>query len=480
MPPQSLAPIQKGSAILIAFSGGADSRALLHRLALFCKNTRAPLFAAHVNHGIRGDEAISDRDFCVRTAAEYGVECFVLDADVPAIARGSGESIETAARRVRYEFFERLMREHDIPLLATAHNADDCLETLIFNIARGTGLRGIASIPPCRRLGDGYVIRPLLGAAKSDILAYCEFNRLEYVIDSTNTDTAYSRNLIRHKIIPLLEELNPGLRANAARLAATARESCDFIDGIAAEAITEVAGENRVAGDSLAGSVGFDDGVPLERIAALHPAVRSRAVSLLCERERGITLEQKHINDITWLILRGVNGSSVSLPGRTRAKIADCRLKFCDDPRKKRDVKSEKFSTPLSVGENELPRGRIVLTPVAPPPKQNRTTCAADTLIIPCALLPLTARSIAEGDTIRQGGMTKKVRRLLAAAGIPAEARHLHPIVWGADGSIVWIPGVAVRDGINNETDSGCEDLSGIGGSGGGPVSGCRAVYYIK
>ena len=180
-PPHVLSHMPSDSPILLALSGGADSRALLSLLCEYCRESGAPLYAAHVNHMIRGNDAVRDRDFCRDICHDSGVECFTLDCDVPAIARERGIGIEQAAREVRYEFFMSLMREHGIPILATAHNADDLLETLVFNISRGCGLRGIGSIPEAREFGDGVLIRPLLHASKDDIIEYCRGNGLDFV-----------------------------------------------------------------------------------------------------------------------------------------------------------------------------------------------------------------------------------------------------------------------------------------------------------
>lgn len=142
----------------------------------------------HVNHGIRGEEAIRDREFCRGFCRDRGIPFFCLDADVPAM-RQQGESLETAARRVRYGYFAAVMGEQDYPLLAVAHNADDNLETVLFRICRGTGLRGLCGIPPVRAFGSGYLVRPLLGVSREEILRYLGERELSYVTDSTNEET---------------------------------------------------------------------------------------------------------------------------------------------------------------------------------------------------------------------------------------------------------------------------------------------------
>ena len=318
-PPHVLSHMPPDTPILLALSGGADSRALLSLLYEYCRGTGARLYAAHVNHMRRGEDAVRDRDFCAEVCRALGVECFTLDCDVPALARERGIGIEQAAREVRYEFFERLMCEHSIPILATAHNADDVLETLVFNISRGSGLRGVGSIPEAREFSGGILIRPLLHASKDDIVEYCKQNRLDFVTDATNTDDIYSRNYIRMHIVPRLKQLNSGVLANTARLCSAARLDEDFMQ-------TQV--EQYFASAR-------DDANLLSSLRALHPALLTRVLSrLYSDASGGKVAEQTHIAALCELIDRGVGNSALSLPGLIRAQIKNKRLIFVPDPRK--------------------------------------------------------------------------------------------------------------------------------------------------
>ena len=310
-PPHELSRMAKHTPILLALSGGADSRALLHLLSLYCRESGAPLYAAHVDHMIRGDDAARDREFCQELCKSYGVECFVLQCDVPARARETGLGLEETARQVRYEFFESLMREKNIPILATAHNADDALETLIFNISRGCGLRGICSIPETRPFAEGILIRPLLRTSKADIVSFCEQNKLIFVTDGTNADDTYSRNYIRLHIIPELKQLNAGVLKNVARLYGAARQDLDYIES-EVEKYFSREGENA---NSLAS------------LRTLHPALLCRVLGELYSRASGG-------GKVAELVERGVGNSSVSLPCLIRAQIKNKRLIFVPDPRK--------------------------------------------------------------------------------------------------------------------------------------------------
>jgi tRNA(Ile)-lysidine synthase len=194
---------------LVAFSGGADSRLLLELTVRALaerdgEEGKRQVVAAHLHHGIRGEEADRDLAFCMQVCAELGVELVWEKVDVPTLAAESGEGLETVARRVRYEFFQRTMAERNIPVLMTAHHADDNLETVLERLLRGTGTRGMGGIPPIRTMASDSrfpvtaLYRPLLEMTRREILAACEEMELEYVTDSTNLEDGCIRNRIRH------------------------------------------------------------------------------------------------------------------------------------------------------------------------------------------------------------------------------------------------------------------------------------------
>ena len=225
--PCKLANTEPDTKVLLAFSGGADSMVLLDMMQKEYPNT--PILLAHVNHGIRGMEALRDRDFCESVAKERGLEIAFLDVDVPTLAKERGQSLEEAAREVRYAFFTDLMREREIPLLLTAHHADDHLETVLFRLSRGTGLSGLCGIAPIRSFGEGYLVRPLLGFTKKEILQYCKEQGLDFVTDSTNADTTYARNRIRADVLPVMEDLYADVSHRAVRMSVEFAEDDDLL-----------------------------------------------------------------------------------------------------------------------------------------------------------------------------------------------------------------------------------------------------------
>ncbi len=190
--------------IVAAVSGGADSMALLHLLVQLRVTWSYQLVVAHVHHGIR-ETATRDAELVRQMAAHYKCTFVLKKVNVPEAAKTSGESVETTARRLRYEQLMEVAATYESPIIATAHHMDDQAETVLDRLLRGTGLQGLAGILPLRKLQGVYVIRPLLQVAKKDLLEYAKQHSLPYEEDETNTLLDYRRNRIRHELIPHLE-----------------------------------------------------------------------------------------------------------------------------------------------------------------------------------------------------------------------------------------------------------------------------------
>ncbi len=214
--------VEPGSALLVAFSGGADSTALL---VAACKAGYS-VKALHCNFHLRGDESDRDENFCRQVAAKLGVELSVHHFDVASRVAQTGESVEMAARELRYDWFAREHQSSAAPLL-TAHHSGDNVETFFLNLLRGSGLRGLAGIPEKR----GYILRPFLGVPKEDMLAYLAAHDVDYVTDSTNLKSDFRRNMLRLEIIPDIERRFPGAVEAVERSVANLRRDLDLLNG---------------------------------------------------------------------------------------------------------------------------------------------------------------------------------------------------------------------------------------------------------
>ena len=453
-------------AYLVALSGGADSRLLLE-LSVRALLEREPgmavgkrIMAAHLHHGIRGEEADRDEAFCRRLCDKLGIPLMVEHADVPALAAESGESIETVARQVRYDFFIRCMQAHGISALLTAHHADDNLETVLDRLLRGSGTKGMGGIPPVRVIGRSHdgseltVIRPLLEWTRRDILEACKEMELDYVTDSTNLETAYTRNRIRHTVIPALEAVaGEGVPQRAAtRLSHAAREDEDCLMGLAEE---QVKSHLSPAGDGLL----------LESLQTRHPAISKRMMAILYERvtaesnphDGSGTLAATHLEALCELVQKGVAESSVSLPRGTQARLRDGWL-YIRPAEDFHDPTPPTGPLPLSEGYTEWGRDVTVLLEGAPsplPPLEGEDVWAS--AVFPAELkLPLMARAREPGDTILSHGMTKKLKKLLCDTDIPLHLRHRIPLICLPDGTPLWYPGAAFRDGFPAPKEGAC------------------------
>lgn len=219
----------KGERLLVGLSGGADSAALL--LCLY--ELGYDICACHVNHCIRGEEADRDQHFCEELCRSLGIEIAVKRVDVPAYCRVNPVSEEEGARLLRYKALQKINADK----ICTAHNLDDCLETTLFNLARGSGLKGIASIPPVR----DNIIRPLIECSRADIENFLSEKGQRFVTDSTNLLDEYSRNKLRHNVVPVLREINPSVMDTFAKTLGFLREDSAFLEKLSDDAFEKVA-----------------------------------------------------------------------------------------------------------------------------------------------------------------------------------------------------------------------------------------------
>ena len=278
----------RSARLVCAVSGGADSMCLVHLV----RAEGYDVTAAHFEHGIRGAESLRDAAFVESWCREQGIPFVLGRGDAPAYARENGLSLEEAARKLRYAFLFRTAKALGADCILTAHNRDDNAETLLFNLTRGAGTAGLGGIPAQR----GLLRRPLLQVSRAEIEAYLERNHVPYVEDSTNRSDDYTRNQIRHRIVPLLRELNPRFDEAAARTARLARQDEDCLNALAEEFIR----------DNLR-----EDSLPLTALSALHPAIASRVLRTLLPGQSMERIEAA---------LRFIESSEygvLELPGRT-------------------------------------------------------------------------------------------------------------------------------------------------------------------
>lgn len=294
-----------GSRVLCAVSGGADSMCLVHWLWSRREALGIRVLAAHYEHGLRGEESLRDAAFVENWCRERGIECAVAHGDAAAYAREKRLSVEEAARELRYAFLERTAEELGCTHIATAHNADDNAETMLFHLCRGSGTAGLRGIPPVR----GKIIRPLLGCTRAQVEAYLQENQIPHVEDSSNLSDEYSRNRIRHRVMPVLRDLNPAFAQAAGRTAELLRQDEECLDALTGDFL-----QKHWDGESL----------PAQALAALPRAIASRALRKLC----GAELSMVHV-EAALALAEGSGLKYADLPGR-RIRREQGRLYFSD------------------------------------------------------------------------------------------------------------------------------------------------------
>jgi len=234
--------------MVVAVSGGPDSVALLRALLVLRRSSPPPpLVLAHLNHQLRGSESDADEAFVrdlhssLVTAGHEAVRLCCERIDVSAVAVAEGANLEDAARRVRYDWLARVAREHSVGIVATGHTADDQAETVLHRLLRGAGLQGLRGIAGRRPLVEGVeVVRPLLDVTRAEVLSFLEAEGQSWRRDSSNDDPRFTRNRIRHELLPhLAEQYNPAVREVLARLARQAEEAHEELETAAVALLAE-------------------------------------------------------------------------------------------------------------------------------------------------------------------------------------------------------------------------------------------------
>ncbi len=430
--------------VLVGYSGGADSSALLYAMQKYCNEHSLYLHALHVHHGIRGEEADRDAEHCRLTCERLGIDFTLERADIPALAKERGKGIEETARDFRYEAFVRCISAHPrLDCAATAHNADDNAETVLFNLARGSGSAGLCGIPPVRYHNGVRIIRPLIFASKKEITDYCEENGIQYIFDSTNNDTAYTRNYIRHEILPRMEHLNPSFLSSVARMTRHLNKEREF---------------SELCADEFLDKYGDSDGIPVSEISSLHTALASRVIVKMFSRVSNATLEGVHVDAVLSLVQTAREGACLSLVGGMNAFIKNGRLFFgIAEKREKPD-----YCTELTTGVNLFEDGRFAIFMIPDGKistdlqKDNETLKNIYKLSIHTHLnfdtinRVLIARSRHDGDSYVFGGMTRKLKKLYNDRALPLEIREMLPVICDSEG-IVWVPGFQPADRVRSD-----------------------------
>ena len=407
---QRFGMLQSGS-VLLALSGGADSMSLLHVLLSLREELGFTLEAAHVNHSLRGAESDEDEAFVRKMCAQWNVPLHVLHADVKSEAAKSGEGLEACGRRIRYAFFDTLPCGE----IATAHTADDNAETVLLHLVRGSGLAGLCGIAPRR----GKLVRPLLYCSREQVEAYCQEHDIPFVTDSTNLSDDYTRNRVRHLIIPPLREINPAVTDAITRCAETLRAENDFLDSET---------------DALLAGAAVPFGYKAAALLKAHPALRERAVQKILSEAMWAFPQKHHVQLVSALL---ETGGSV----QTEQNVTVCvygGILYLDKPLR------PAWTAPVENGEAALPFGSAKIQILDAKNIQNvHKRDLANCLCCDTIHSSLFFRSRMPGDCMTRANSLcrKPMKQLLSELGVPAPYRMDVPVL--TDGErILWAEGV--------------------------------------
>ena len=456
------AMIENGETVIVAVSGGADSLALLYGLHALRTQLNCQLHVAHLNHCLRSD-ADADADFVQQHATNLELPCTIERAEVPLLMKRWKLSVEASARRARYQFYEDVCTQIRATKVALGHHRDDTAETVLMNLIRGSGTTGLKGIAPVR---DVKFIRPLAGFTRQQIEVFLTSMGLVPRQDSTNTDTRYFRNRIRHELIPLLEtDYNPNIKAGLSRTADVLGAEAEYLDKVAREAFEAcwIQDSTEVETPIKSGSIVLD----IAKLQQYHIAVQRRVLRQCFSKMLGYTndLYFTHCEAMLNLIEGDSPNAVLALPNNLRFRRVYQYLIFEVNAgsRSPVPVETENFAYLLAVpGKVSIPTIKAEITvelgnirsreaPALPDGKfeavfdyeklkEMFANSSSETL-------PLTVRNRRQGDRFQPYGMrgTKKLKDFLMDAKVPRYERNSVPLLV-CGGEILWIVGYTTNE----------------------------------
>ena len=307
--------IETKDKIVLGVSGGPDSISMLNILNEIKNELNFEIYVAHMNHMIR-KEAEDDENYVQEYCTKNNIQFFVKRVDVVQIANTNKIGTEEAGRKVRYEFFEEVMKNVNANKIAIAHNKNDKVETIIMNLLRGSGISGLKGIEPIR---DNKYIRPLIECKREEIEQYCEENQLNPRIDKTNFENDYTRNKIRNIVIPYIKkEFNPNIIETIDRLSQVATEESDFIDKQT----------NKIYQNLLIEKDENQIVLKLKEFNEQEKVIKSRIILLVTKQLMGSTqgIEKIHIEDITKLCSNNIGNKFLTPNKNIKFLVKDKKL----------------------------------------------------------------------------------------------------------------------------------------------------------
>jgi tRNA(Ile)-lysidine synthase len=427
--PIDVSLLRPGLRLAVGLSGGADSVALVRVLAERSRELGLVLHVAHLHHGLRGEEADSDLAFARALAAQLGLPFHEARVDAGATAIENAETIEEAARHLRYSWFRQLMASGKVEAVATAHTRDDQAETVLAKFLRGAWTEGLSGIYPVLEFPEGRVLRPLLSTTRAEVEAYLNALGQGWREDSSNRNLTFTRNRIRHELLPLLESWNPQLREHLAQMAALARDEEAWWTAELARLGPQILMHGRpVRGGGRAAGGGLS--LEVSRLATLHPALQRRLLRHAAE-QLGAAVDFPSTEALRNLALAGHAGQKLQLAQGLRAERSARELRLAVLPLELASTSAAPEYTVTIPGE------------VAAPAFALRLRIEVDMYYRPKEAQFAKLRNWRPGDRVRlrHTSTPRKVKEVLERLKVTGSNRALWPVL-ELDDRIIWMRGV--------------------------------------
>lgn len=425
--------------ILVALSGGPDSVCLLNILKELQNELNIKIFAAHVNHCLRGEDALDDENYCLNLCKELNIPCYVKRVNVGKLAKEKCISTEMAGRDARYEFFEELKKELNINKIAIAHNANDQAETVIMRAIRGTGIEGLVGIKPIR---DNKYIRPILCLTRDEIEKYCLEKDLNPHIDATNLEEIYSRNKIRLKAIPYIEKnFNKEVIFALNRLAYSCNQDVELINKIVDEKYMKYCIKEEKC-------IVIKKDAFNEMEAIVTRLIRRALMDVSLKFSN---FEMKHVYDII-KIQKGITGKEINITNNIIAinEYGDIKLKINHREQKYKDV----YGDEIKICKKDIENNDFIYAnndftfKIYNKDKFKGFVNDKFVKVFDISnVSDIIIRTRKNGDKIVPLGMkgSKKIKDILMDAKIPKDLRDIIPLVL-FDNEVAWIIGLKTSD----------------------------------
>lgn len=419
--------IQKGDKIVLGLSGGPDSVCLLHVLNRLKKDFNIEIYAAHLNHQIRGIEAQKDALYVSKLCEDMGIIFFVKSINVPKYCENEGLSLEEGARKLRYEMFYEIKDKIKANKIAIGHNLNDQAETVMMRIMRGTGLKGLKGIDYIR---DNCIIRPILDVERNEIEEYCEAYNLNPRIDKTNLENIYTRNKIRLDLLPYMKDnFNSNVIESIVRMSNSLKSDNDYIEKEAEAKFREVSNIKEK---------GFVE-INLDDFVCLHDAIKVRVLRNSIKHILGDTnfVDQRHIEDIMSLEDNSKVNKMLTLPRNifvyrkkdslilTNEEIVNEEIEFYYNVPSNGFIKIKELKQIIETQVMSIDRYKSM--------KLDNSSKGFDFNKVKGGIV---IRSRRQGDKIKLAMGSKKVKDLFIDLKIPREERCKIPIITDSEGII--------------------------------------------